>query len=109
QGGRKPMVFPPMSTKFATAINDIVHGFGFALEADGELPGQWIPDPADPENVQKYQYKGPLLGKTMEAELAITSYDGKDKNEIRQVRCAVAGCAQKYPDIRHSTSLIKKS
>lgn len=106
--GRKVMVFATMSTKFATAINDIVHGLGFALEADGELPGQWVPDPTDPENVEKMQYKGLLLGRTMEAELAETEYNGSKRNEIRQVRCQVAGCNTKYPDIRHSTSLISK-
>lgn len=101
-------LYATMSIKMPKHINDIVHGLGFALEPDGELPGQWIPDTADPENVEKFQYRGPLLGKTMEAELAITSYNNNDRNEIRQVRCAVPACATKFPDIKHQTNMIGK-
>jgi hypothetical protein len=101
-------LYATMSTKMAKHINDIVHGLGFALEPDGELPGQWVPDTADPNNVEKVQYRGPLLGKIMEAELAETEYDGNKRNEIRQVRCTVAGCATKYPDIKHQTNMLGK-
>ncbi len=107
-GGQKAMVYATMSIKMPQVINDIVHGLGFALEADGELPGQWVPDPADADNVEKFQYKGPLLGRTMEAELAETEYQGNKRNELRQVRCAVPGCATKYPEIKHRTDLIGK-
>ena len=101
-------LFATMSTKMPKHINDIVHGLGFALEADGELPGQWVPDTADPNNVEKFQYRGPLLGKIAEMELVETEYNGNKRNEIRQVRCTVAGCATKYPEIRHSTNMIGK-
>lgn len=101
-------VYPTMSTKMPKHINDIVHGLGMSLEADGELPGQWVPDTADPENVEKMQYRGPLLGKTMEAELAVTEYNGNKRNEIRQVRCSVPSCATKHPDIKHQTNMIGK-
>jgi len=107
-GNAKALVFATMSIKMPNVINDIVHGLGFALEADGELPGKWVPDPADAEDVEKFQYQGPLMGRTMEAELAETEYNGNKRNEIRQVRCAVPQCNTKYPDIRHRTDLIGK-
>lgn len=100
--------YATMSIKMPKHINDIVHGLGFTLEADGELPGQWVPDPAKPDDVEKFQYKGPLLGKMMEAELAITTFNNNERNEIRQVRCAVQACATKFPDIKHQTDMIGK-
>lgn len=101
-------LFATMSIKMPKHINDIVHGLGFTLEADGELPGQWVPDPAKPDDVEKFQYKGPLLGKMMEAELAITTFNNNERNEIRQVRCTVPDCAKKFPDIKHQTNMIGK-
>lgn len=102
------MVFATMSDKMQKHINDIVHGLGFTLEKDGTFPGTWVFPPEDPENVEKAQYKGPLMGRTMEAELATTSYNGNERNEIRQVRCAVPDCANKFPDIRHQTNMLGK-
>jgi hypothetical protein len=102
-------VYAIMSDKMQKHINDIVHGLGFPLEADGSIPGTWIFDPKEPENVEKAQYKGPLMGRTMEAELGTTTYQGNDRNEIRQVRCVVTDCASKYPDIRHQTNMIGKN
>ncbi len=101
-------LYATMSIKMPKHINDIVHGLGFSLEPDGELPGQWVPDPADVDNVEKFQYKGPLLGKMMEAELAETEFNGNKRNEIRQVRCAVPACNTKFPDIKHQTNMIGK-
>lgn len=101
-------VFATMSDKMQKHINDIVHGLGFALEKDGSIPGDWIEDPSDSSNVEKYQYKGPLMGRTMEAELSTTSYNGAERNEIRQVRCSVPDCTVKYPDIKHQTNMLGK-
>lgn len=106
--GRAPRLFVTLSTKMPRHINDVVHGLGFSLEPDGELPGSWIVDPSDPENVEKFQYKGPLLGKVMEAELAETEYQGNKRNELRQVRCSVPACPTKHPDMRHMTNMLGK-
>lgn len=97
-------IIDTMSNKMPRSINDISHGLGFPLEPDGELVGQWHPDAAAPEDVSKYQYRGPLLGRTMEAELAVTQYG----NKIRQVRCAVTDCATKFPKIKHQLDMIGK-
>lgn len=99
-------VFAGLNTKFARAHADFSHGFGFPLNPDGTLPGDWVPDPKDPENIEKCQYRGPLLGKTMEAELAVTSYQGNERNEIKQIKCKIDGCHTKFPDIKHLTNMI---
>jgi hypothetical protein len=101
-------VYATMSDKMPKHINDIVHGLGFALEKDGSFPGSWVFPPEDADNVEKAQYKGPLMGRTMEVELATTSFNGNDRNEIRQVRCAVPDCATKHPDVRHQTNMLGK-
>lgn len=101
-------VFATMSDKMQKHVNDIVHGLGVPLEPDGSLPGQWIFDPKEPDNVEKAQYKGPLMGRTMEAELAVTTFGGNDRNEFRQIRCAVPDCTSKFPDIRHQVNMIGK-
>lgn len=106
---KKPMVFHTMSTKMGRQIVDILHGMGFHLEPSGELPGQWIPDPANPNDVSKLQYKGPLIGRTLEAELAITNYNGNERNEIRQVRCQIQDCGQKHPTVKHNTNMLGKA
>ena len=85
-----------------------MHGLGFPLESDGSLPGNWVFDPKEPENVEKAQYKGPLMGRTMEAELAITSYNGNERNEFRQIRCAIHDCTSKFPDVKHQVNMIGK-
>lgn len=100
------LVYHNLNQKFDRHINDVVHGLGFMLEKDGNLPGTWVFDPADPDNVEKAQYKGPLIGRTMEAELTTTTYQGNERNEIRQVRCAVPDCTSKNPDMRHQTNMI---
>lgn len=95
-----------MSQNNARYVNDFSHAFGLPLEADGNLPGDWIPDPNDLNNVEKMQYKGPLLGKVARAELVVTSNNGVDRNEIKQFACKVQDCAMKFPEIKHSTNLI---
>lgn len=101
--------FMTLSTKFATQIQDFSHGLGFPLEPSGDIAGNWLADPADPENVEKMQYQGPLLGRTLDAELIESEYQGTPKNEVKQIRCKIDGCATKFPDIRHMTNMIKKS
>ena len=67
-------IYLGLNTKMARQHADFAHGLGFPLNPDGTLPGDWIPDANDKDNVDKYQYKGPLLGKTMDVELVVTTY-----------------------------------
>lgn len=99
-------VFMGLSTKFGRAHVDFAHGFGFPLNPDGSIPGDWIKDSADPTNVSKFQYKGPLIGKVMKAELGVTTYQGNERNEVNQIMCKVDQCATKFPEVRHMTRMI---
>lgn len=97
----------------AMAAQDFCHGMGFPLETDGSFPGDWtIKDatkaPDAPDYFDGAQYSGPLLGKVFEAELVTTVYDGNERNEVKQIRCSLANCATRFPDIRHKTDLIGK-
>jgi hypothetical protein len=93
----------------AKVANDFVHAAGFELEPDGSFPGDWkLKDPAKTDDFDGAQYSGPLLGKTVRAELAIDSYEGTDRNVVKQFQCKVAECPTKFPDIRHMTDIRGK-
>lgn len=108
--GRK--VFNTLNTKGGWIINDFVHGCGLRMEVEQDantgteaetltFPGAWEGSDKFPDDPTHWKYVGPLTNKVFEAELAITEYQGRQKNEIRQFRCAVPGCTEK-----HSTNLI---
>jgi hypothetical protein len=106
-------VFSGLNSKFGVAIFDFVHSTGNVMdEAQNEfagtekatmlIPGFWENSDTNPEDPSTWKYQGPLTNATLQAELAITEYNGKKKNEVRQYKCAVPGCTEK-----HSTNLIK--
>ena len=117
--GRK--IFFSLNTSFATAIRDFVHATGnemevvqvenpesHELEEAYVMPGIFENADQFPQEPEKWgAYRGPLTNATFKAEVVLTSYQGKPKNEIRQFFCTVPDCATKEPDMRHSTSLIK--
>jgi hypothetical protein len=91
------------------SAQDMSHALGFPLEADGTFPGDWeLKDASKPDDFNLAQYKGVLLGKVAEAELATDSYGGNDKNVVKQFRCKVDQCAVRFPKVRHSTDLVGK-
>lgn len=97
-------VYFNMNSNFGPAITDLAHGFGFKLEKDSDgdyvIPGEFEgPD----EDMTRWAYKGPMLGKTAEIDLALDSYEGKDRNAILRFYCQVPEC-----DTRHADSLIGK-
>lgn len=99
-------VYMGLNTKMARSFVDFSHGLGFPLTPTGEFVGTWTFDDKDAENVEKAQYKGPLLGRVMEAELVTTTYDGNERNEIKQIRCVIQNCATQFLDIKHMTNMI---
>lgn len=102
-------IFDTLSNKMPKVIQDFTHAFGFPLEPTGELVGQWVPDPNDVANVEKYQYKGPLIGKTARIEVGTQNWENQgERSAVRRYYCKVDQCATKFPDIRHSTDLLKK-
>ena len=118
--GRK--VFAPLTTSFFTAIRDFVHATGnlcetvqVVNETTGEIeehfvmPGQFENQAENPQSPELWgAYVGPLTNATFKAEVVLTDYMGKPKNEIRQFFCTVPNCSEIEPDLRHSSSLIKK-
>lgn len=102
------VIFILLAQKFARAWPDFAHGCGFPLQPDGQLPGDWIFDTAEPDNVEKAQYKGPLLGRILEAEVIVDNYNGNENNKVKQIRCKLPDCATKFPDIKHLTNLVGK-
>jgi hypothetical protein len=114
-------VFHPLSTKFSIAIWDFVHACGLEMEevlvpGDAQtdqhttlvLPGVWEGAAANPEDPSQWgEYKGPLLNVIFKADVIESSFNGKPKNEIRAFLCALDGCAERYPDVRHSNNLCK--
>jgi hypothetical protein len=106
-------VFVGMNTKMAFMWPDFVHAAGLPMEevqdenagtekANYTLPGVFENSDTAPDKPETWKYLGPLTNKTMEVELCETEYQGKKRNEVRQFKCAVAGCTDK-----HSTNLIK--
>ena len=114
-------VFVGMNTKMAFMWPDFVHATGLEMEevqdehagterANYTLPGVFEGADTRPEQPETWKYLGPLINKTMEVELAHvpskkdekTNKVYKEKNEVRQFKCAVTGCTDK-----HSTNLIK--
>lgn len=106
-------VFASLNSKAAFILFDFVHALGFEMEeiqdenagterAAFTIPGIFDGEASNPDDPTQWKYQGALLNSTMEAEIATTEYQGKKRNEIRQYKCAVAGCTEK-----HSTNLIK--
>jgi hypothetical protein len=90
---------------------EICHGFGIPLEVDSDgsyfIPGTWDSRPDfDSANPETYEYKGPLIGKVAQIELAVTSYNGRNRNQVRRYFCVVDDCGNKFPEIRHVQNLI---
>lgn len=92
---------------------DFVHCFGLPMDTDGKdswIPGEWDKDKAKfkEDDPTTFVYEGPLVGRTGKVEVAVDNYQGKDNNKIARYFCAVQDCASKFPEIKHSTNLLRK-
>lgn len=116
--GRK--IFFSLNTSFATAIRDFVHATGNEMEKTIVTNDAGVPEDAwvmpgifenqaqFPQEPEKWgAYRGPLTNATFKAEVVLTDYQGKPKNEIRAFFCTLPNCAVNEPDMKHSTNLIK--
>lgn len=92
---------------------DVAHAFGVEMEQEGEqyyLPGTWDSDPGFKEdNPETWKYRGPLLGQTGKIEVAVDTYNNRQNNKVQQYLCRIENCAEKFPQIRHNSNLIKKT
>lgn len=96
-------------------LMDMCHAFGFNMDFDPGTGEYDIPgfdsinsNPNfDPEKPDTWEYRGPLIGKVAQIEIGHKMYNGKPQVKPRRWFCAIADCASKYPQIRHSQNLIR--
>jgi hypothetical protein len=110
--GRK--VFDSLNQGGAFMYPDFVHAFGLPMETDGKdswIPGTWDADKAKfkEDDASTWVYQGPIVGRIAKVEIAVENFNGKDTNRVRRYICAVADCASKFPKVRHSADLLKRS
>lgn len=108
-------IYETLSAKAGFTQYDFAHCFGIDLEDMGNgqycLPGTWDGDLAafKEDDPSTWKYDGPLIGRTGQAELAISNYLGKDSSKVKRYICAVPDCETLHPDQKHSTDLLKKN
>jgi hypothetical protein len=95
-------IYTPLNQQVGFILEAFSHCFGLEMEAAGEdtvvIPGGFIQDPANPNDVQRMRYQGPLLGQVGEIELGINKNNrGRDQNYIKQYFCRVPGCKREHP------------
>lgn len=99
-----------MNSGAAFIIRDFIHSCGLTLpgeessdsEVDVQIPGDFVGLDQFPNDPEKWNYLGPLVGATCQVELIETTYNNKPKNDFKRFVCKVPGCTQ-----RHSDNLIK--
>jgi len=114
ENGRPIEIWWPASTKFEAALVDFSHACGLPMETktiNGEnyvnLPGIWYPEEQD--DIEKCQYKGPIIGRKLQAYIVPGEYNNNPKNDIRNFICAIPNCASQFPKLVHRTNLIRKT
>ncbi len=98
------IIFFNCNTNAGWIQKDFVHSLGLQMEVEGDtayLPGAFIPDANDQDNVTKLKYEGPMLGRTGRCSVSVRKDDkNRDQSFIKAFHCAVQGCQEK-----HSTEL----
>ena len=82
---------------------DFCHMLGHQMVEDGDdvvFPGGFIPDGANPQDVSKMTYQGPLQGAVGEILVDENMYENKPQNYIKAYFCKIPGC-----QIKHSQEL----
>lgn len=96
----KPL-YDNLNQKAGWIIEGFIHSLSLQMVTDdGDLamPGTWIWNPSDPENVEKLTYQGPILGRTGRLEYVERIGDnGKKYMAVKQYFCNVSGCQTKHP------------
>jgi hypothetical protein len=104
QGLNDEFIFFNLNSNAGWIMKDFVHCLGLQMEVDGDqafMPGNFKEDPNDSENVEKYKYEGPMVGRTGRVEIGVRKDDkNKDQSYVKQLLCKVPGCVEK-----HSTDL----
>ena len=93
-------IFCSLNSKAGFIQLALVHSLGLQMEVEGDtayMPGKFLEDTSDPDNVEKWQYDGPMKGRTGRLEVYERSYQNKKQSTIKQFFCAIAGCTEKHP------------
>lgn len=96
-------IFTSLNQGAGFILLDFCHMLGHQMEQIGEdfvFPGGFVPNAADPNDVKKMTYQGPLQGSVGEVLVGINKYNDKDQNYVKQYFCKVPGCT-----VKHATEL----
>jgi hypothetical protein len=98
-----------ISQKAGWIQNDATHALGLTMEEQPDksltIPGEFTGPDAEPE---KWQYRGPLLGRECQAYLVRETSNGREYNNIKYYVCAVPNCAQRFPKVAHTKDYTRK-
>jgi hypothetical protein len=88
------------NTSFPPAMYDMAHGMGVPFEAedtaDPQFPGEFQGPDDDPS---KWNYIGPLIGRTGQIEVADKDNGkGGTNSGVKRFFCQVAGCTGRHKD-----------
>lgn len=107
-------LFVSLNDSIPSFIQDFCHSFGvpFTIDADGDpsFPGIFDADPStyNPNDPTTWKYAGPLVGQTASWEVGVGEYQGRPNQSIRRFVCSIPGCAETYPEVRHSNDMARK-
>src|SRR5713101_7411206 len=71
---------------------DFCHMLGFQMVEDGDdvvFPGGFLPNGADPQDVSKMTYQGPLQGSVGDVLVDENMYENKPQNYIKAYFCKI--------------------
>ena len=94
-------------------LQDMTHALGELMEEDPDpnmpdsMPGIFDTDKLkfNPKDPSTWVYSGPLLNKTLKAELYMENCKGRDSNKVLRFFCAIPNCAERFPKIQHSENM----
>ena len=92
-------VFTSLNQGAGFILTDFAHMLGHKLELVGDdwvFPGGFVPNAADPNDISKMTYQGPLQGAVGDVLVGVNKYNDKDQNFIKQYFCKIPGCQEKH-------------
>jgi hypothetical protein len=108
-------VFTSLNSSIPQFIQDFCHSFGLEMEDQmGEeptLPGVFDADKGifKEDDLSTWRYAGPLTAQTAQWELGLRDYQGTMQQSVRKFICKVPDCVHRFPFIKHSNDMDKKS
>lgn len=110
----KHRAFENLNTQAGWVLIDFCHGFGHPMTGeepgvpmeqwtspDAGLPGEFQPNPTEPNNPEKWTYVGPLLGAVCKVEIIqVPGYKNpaKPQSAINKYFCSVQGCLHQHSE-----------